>query len=107
MVERHTTSQGLCETTLTERFEFSECVCGTYPDNLGPCRTFGVGVNPKRCVFCDHKIQCHAAVDERFDREEEELARQRANSRRVMESEEAARDEWFRTGGLHQRARKG
>lgn len=61
-----TTSQGLCETTLTERFEFSECVCGTYPENLGPCRTFETGADPKRCVYCDHKLGCHTAIAERW-----------------------------------------
>lgn len=55
-------SQGLCDTTLTERFMLDECVCGTYPDNLGPCRTFAIGADPERCVYCDHKISCHMAV---------------------------------------------
>lgn len=63
----HPTSQGLCETTLTERFSFEECVCGTYPDNLGPCRSFVPGANPRRCVYCAHRIGCHTAIRERFE----------------------------------------
>jgi hypothetical protein len=55
-------SQGICETTLTERFALPECGCGTYPENLGPCKTFEPGANPERCVYCDHKIECHRAV---------------------------------------------
>lgn len=99
-------SQGRCETTLTERFAFDECVCGTYPDNMGPCRTFAVGANPMRCVYCDHKIGCHTAIAERFDWEEEDLARQRARSRAIMQAEEAARDNWFKCGGVYPSPRK-
>lgn len=68
-------TQGLCETTLTERHEFSECVCGTYQDNLGPCRTYLPGPRrlgsslPPRCVYCDHKLQCHTAIEDRFSKE--------------------------------------
>jgi hypothetical protein len=51
-------SQGLCETTLTERFENSDCRCPTYEGNLGPCAEFTEGVNG-RCVFCDHEVGCH------------------------------------------------
>lgn len=54
-------SQGLCETTLTERFECPECRCGTYPDNLGPCKTFETEANG-RCVYCDHAIECHNLI---------------------------------------------
>lgn len=63
--EAETSSQGPCETTLTERFRFDECVCGTYEGNLGPCRTFLPGANT-RCVYCDHRIGCHGAIAERF-----------------------------------------
>lgn len=55
-------AQGRCETTLTERFAYPECKCGTYPENLGPCKTWETGANPERCVYCDHKIECHKAV---------------------------------------------
>jgi hypothetical protein len=49
--------QGLCDTTLTERFAYSKCRCGTYPDNLGPCKTYEPG--EARCVYCDHNEECH------------------------------------------------
>ena len=55
-------SQGLCETTLTERFRYDDCTCETYPGNLGPCATFEEGADPDRCVYCDHVVECHAAV---------------------------------------------
>lgn len=55
-------SQGLCETTLTERFEYVDCKCGTYHNNLGPCKTFELGANPGHCVYCDHARECHEAV---------------------------------------------
>jgi hypothetical protein len=63
-------SQGLCETTLTERFQFDDCVCGTYEGNLGPCRTYHPGGRPNRCVYCDHKGQCHTAIEDRFYQED-------------------------------------
>lgn len=53
-------SQGLCETTSTERFANSRCVCATYPGNLGPCAGFEAGSNG-RCVYCDHENGCHAS----------------------------------------------
>lgn len=56
--------QGRCETTLTERFAYPDCTCGTYPDNLGPCKTFEAGGDPDRCVYCDHVVECHAAIAE-------------------------------------------
>lgn len=62
----HPTSQGQCETTLTERFSFDECVCGTYPGNLGPCCTFLPGPQGD-CSFCAHGIGCHTAIQSRFD----------------------------------------
>jgi len=52
-------SQGLCEATLTERFEV-DCLCGTYAGNLGPCKTFLPSIDPARCVYCDHTAECHA-----------------------------------------------
>lgn len=52
-------SQGLCETTLTERFEVENCECNTYEGNLGPCATFLEGAN-WNCVYCDHSEKCHA-----------------------------------------------
>lgn len=55
-------SQGLCETTLTERFDDPLCRCGTYPDNLGPCQLFVAGSNPNRCVYCDHGTECHEHI---------------------------------------------
>lgn len=54
-------SQGLCETTLTERFENPNCKCKTYIGNLGPCRDFLAG-SEGRCVYCDHERSCHDAV---------------------------------------------
>jgi hypothetical protein len=54
-------SQGLCETTLTERFTQPTCLCPTYPGNLGPCKGFEAGANG-RCVWCDHNADCHRAL---------------------------------------------
>lgn len=51
-------SQGMCETTSTERFYNPLCACKTYPTNLGPCASFEMGGNG-RCVYCDHEAQCH------------------------------------------------
>jgi hypothetical protein len=51
-------SQGVCETTGTERFLNPECRCPTYPGNLGPCVEFEAGGNG-RCVYCDHERACH------------------------------------------------
>lgn len=56
------TPQGRCETTLTERFAYPDCKCGTYPGNLGPCKTFEQGAEPGFCVYCMHKIECHDAI---------------------------------------------
>jgi hypothetical protein len=56
-------SQGPCETTLTERFKFSGCQCGTYEGNLGPCKSWEEGSN-SRCVYCDHTLKCHNALIE-------------------------------------------
>lgn len=55
-------SQGLCETTKTERFVCEECECVTYEGNLGPCQTFEEGNVQGRCVYCDHAGACHALV---------------------------------------------
>ena len=54
-------SQGLCETTLTERFEYPDCKCDTYEGNLGPCKTFEEGMSG-RCVYCEHAKVCHEAI---------------------------------------------
>jgi hypothetical protein len=51
-------SQGLCETTNTERFEQPHCLCPTYEGNLGPCARFEEGSNGN-CVYCDHLLSCH------------------------------------------------
>lgn len=51
-------SQGLCETTQTERYYNPACKCATYEDNLGPCNEFEQGSNG-RCVYCDHEKGCH------------------------------------------------
>jgi hypothetical protein len=51
-------SQGLCETTNTERFVNPFCQCSTYAGNLGPCKSFEEGRNG-RCVYCDHTHECH------------------------------------------------
>jgi hypothetical protein len=51
-------SQGLCDTTMTERFYNPTCVCPTYQNNLGPCAKFEAGMNG-RCVYCDHEEGCH------------------------------------------------
>lgn len=50
--------QGLCDTTLTERFANPDCRCDTYAGNLGPCKTFEMGQGG-RCVYCDHEAACH------------------------------------------------
>ena len=60
--EQKAASQGRCKTTLTERFEYPECRCGTYEGNLGPCKTFEEGAEIGRCVYCDHKIECHEGL---------------------------------------------
>lgn len=54
-------SQGLCETTLTERFENLDCKCATYQGNLGPCAAHEKGGND-RCVYCDHDMTCKPKV---------------------------------------------
>lgn len=51
----------LCDTTLTPRVQGIECDCGTYADNLGPCRTFEAG-SEDRCVYCDHGLSCHNRI---------------------------------------------
>jgi hypothetical protein len=56
-------SQGVCDTTLTERFEYLLCNCGTYPFNLGPCLTWTPN-NENRCVYCDHGLECHQAISQ-------------------------------------------
>jgi hypothetical protein len=53
--------QGRCDTTLTERFAYPGCKCGTYEGNLGPCKTFETGASD-RCVYCDHGRECHDAI---------------------------------------------
>lgn len=53
-------SQGLCDTTMTERFD-QVCTCDTYAGNKGPCNTFEAGDNG-RCAYCDHGHQCHETV---------------------------------------------
>jgi hypothetical protein len=50
-------SQGLCEVTLTERFEQPACTCKTWEGNLGPCKEHEAGAN-ERCVYCDHELTC-------------------------------------------------
>lgn len=50
--------QGLCDVTLTERFENKACCCPTYEGNLGPCQGYDLGANG-RCVYCDHSEACH------------------------------------------------
>ena len=57
-------SQGRRDTIQAERYEI-DCDCGTYPDNLGPCATFHRGCF-NRCVYCDHKIECHQIVLREF-----------------------------------------
>lgn len=54
-------SQGLCETTLTERFHNPNCKCDTYVGNLGPCRTFEAGMSGN-CVYCEHDRDCHDQI---------------------------------------------
>ena len=60
--EHSTDTEGVCETTSTERFVNLNCKCDTYPDNLGPCKDFEVGANG-RCVYCDHNLECHHSTD--------------------------------------------
>lgn len=55
-------SQGPCETTLTPRFQISDCACGTYDGNLGPCLTWWQGAKADRCVYCDHGLDCHVKL---------------------------------------------
>ena len=62
VVPKGLVSQGRCETTLTERFRFDGCKCGTYEGNLGPCLTWCQGGASNRCVYCDHNIECHCAI---------------------------------------------
>lgn len=50
-------SQGLCETTSTERFNNPNCKCPTYPANLGPCKEHLEGIKG-RCIYCDHLLTC-------------------------------------------------
>lgn len=57
--------QGLCDTTLTERFKNSNCRCATYPGNKGPCQRFEAGANGN-CAYCDHERACHV-VGERAE----------------------------------------
>lgn len=52
---------GRCDTTMTDRFAVDECICITYPDNLGPCATFTLGANGN-CAYCDHNEDCHGQV---------------------------------------------
>lgn len=59
--ERAGSSQGRCETTLTERFHNPACKCKTYPGNLGPCKTFDAAAHC-RCVYCDHTLECHQSL---------------------------------------------
>ncbi len=54
-------SQGLCETTSTERFA-NDCHCFTYRDNLGPCASHEKGSNG-RCAYCDHELTCRPKED--------------------------------------------
>lgn len=54
-------SQGLCDTTQTERFAFRGCKCGTYAGNLGPCKSYEAG-GSGNCVYCEHSLVCHEAV---------------------------------------------
>lgn len=55
-------SQGVCDTTLTERFYEPDCCCDTYVGNLGPCKTFEECPNG-RCVYCDHEEHCGHTVN--------------------------------------------
>jgi hypothetical protein len=54
--------QGRCDTTLTERFAYPDCKCGTYPGNQGPCKDWEPSGNPLFCVYCAHGRACHEAV---------------------------------------------
>lgn len=56
-------AQGRCETTLTERFANPACFCRTYEGNLGPCKTFEVGAKYGFCIYCDHTLTCHEALN--------------------------------------------
>lgn len=58
------TPQGRCDTTMTERFSYPDCSCGTYEGNLGPCKTWLAGPDPlnPRCTYCDHALGCHLAI---------------------------------------------
>lgn len=59
---RTKTSQGLCDTTQTERFVPIECKCDTYATNLGPCALYDEG-REEHCIYCDHRVECHQLVD--------------------------------------------
>lgn len=54
-------SQGLCDVTLTERFESPQCECPTYWGNLGSCGGYLNGANGL-CVYCDHTETCHVRI---------------------------------------------
>lgn len=60
--------QGLCDTTGTPRFKI-DCKCNTYKENLGSCLNFLAGINLERCVYCEHKIECHNKLIEQLDKE--------------------------------------
>ena len=59
---RYRVSQGLCATTLTERFANPTCRCDTYSGNLGPCATFEEGTRVGYCVYCNHEQGCHDEI---------------------------------------------
>lgn len=50
--------QELCSTTSTPRYYNPMCKCATYPENLGPCKTWEEGGNGS-CVYCDHTQDWH------------------------------------------------
>ncbi len=56
-------SQGLCDTTMTERFD-APCSCDTYEGNLGPCATFKEGGKTGYCCYCAHAKGCHEMITE-------------------------------------------
>lgn len=62
---------GVCDTTMTQRFAVGECLCDTYPENLGPCAWFFDQGVAGKCPYCDHGRACHDAAAERQRQEAE------------------------------------
>lgn len=89
---RSNISQGLCDTTQTERFIPINCKCTTYPNNLGPCATFEIQLNGK-CVYCDHLLECHEIIKEEKDPRDAEEIIKRVNASPLKKFQDLKEDE--------------